>query len=642
MSGIVGAVNFNGEAVSPEQLEKMAKTIAHRGPDNEGVHVEGNVGLSHRLLKLSTIEEEIQPLSNEKKDLWIVSDSEIYGTENKSSAKTILNFYEKYGIKCVKYLEGVFSFVIFDRQKQILFCAVDHFSVKPFVYYIDKEKFLFASEAKALFEYDGIEKRVNSRILVKYMKDDSVHDEETLFEGVKRLFPAHYMILDLKKKKIKKVQYWDLDPKKKRLNITFEECVIKFEKLFEESIRKRIRGMNTVGGTTSGGMDSSSVVCTIDKVIKESPDHKNTKLFLFSIVEELVNEKEFAEKIVEKRHSEMEYIKPEPCPWFKQISQILWFEEEPVLISTLYKWPMTKLAHEKKAQVLSFGTAGDEIFAGYYKHFYRSFADLFVQFKWGQLYKEISGITKPLKDKQRIGNLKRLGYPGSQIPVLAKPIIFLRTLAIIFPMLQNLPFFFPETKAEKDAPIHRYLSEEFMQKFREERCRLTENKYPGYLDNKLYNHFLVLSPEVRVVERVTMAFSIIPIFPIVDKNLIEFMFSIPSEYKMKGAMNKAILRAAMKGIVPDEILLRKEKQGFGSYSNLFCINNKEEIRDILMSESFRRRGMFNYEKIMQDFESLITGNSQLGGDWLLRIVCLELWHRIFIDKEEKNIEVGNQ
>ncbi len=288
MCGICGIYNRNTEKkINESTLKKMAKTISHRGPDDEGFYIGENIGLGHRRLSIIDFSKAgHQPMQNEDENLWIVYNGEIYnflelrkelekfGHRFKSNTDTevILHAFEEWGIDCQNKFNGMWAFAIWDEKKKQLFCSRDRFGIKPFYYYIGNNVFAFASEIKALLCCPFIKKEPNDKAIYDYLTiGASSHNAETFFKSIKQLEPGHYLILDKNGLKIEK--YYQL-PFNSEFG-TFEEkksqaFAQKFIELLEDSVRLRHRSDTQVGSCLSGGLDSSTIVCLADRLIEKN------------------------------------------------------------------------------------------------------------------------------------------------------------------------------------------------------------------------------------------------------------------------------------------------------------------------------------------------------------------------------------
>ena len=282
MSGIVGIYNLDGRPVEQTDLQRMLDSIAHRGPDGSGVWTDGPVGLGHRMLWTTpeSLHEKL-PLTNKSGDLVITADARIDNRdeliptlnlngrprETIPDSEIILAAYEKWGEKCPEKLLGDFSFAIWDKRRQRIYCARDPLGIKPFYYYIDSRTFLFGSELRPLFEDPTIKQKPNEGMIAEYLAVAITDNEETLYQDIFRLPPAHFMLI--RHGEFRKERYWDIDPAKEVRYRTDKEYAEHFLEIFKEAVRCRLRSHRPVGAELSGGVDSSSIVGVARSIYRE-------------------------------------------------------------------------------------------------------------------------------------------------------------------------------------------------------------------------------------------------------------------------------------------------------------------------------------------------------------------------------------
>jgi asparagine synthase (glutamine-hydrolysing) len=281
MCGITGIVNFSSE-IDGNLLKGMTEVLKHRGPDDEGYFIAEGVGFGHRRLSIIDLKTGHQPIHNEDESIWIVYNGEIYNfndlRENleknghkfytQSDTEVIVHAYEEWGEDCVRRFNGMFAFAIWDRNKKQVFLARDRFGIKPLYYYFNDTKLLFGSEIKAILQDKTVKRIPDDEIIYEYLIYDlNDHREATFLKGIKKLMPAHYMIVDKTGIIIKR--YWDL-----KINEELDATDNKdkthtkdFYELLEDSIRLRLISEVPVGTCLSGGLDSASIVCLINRLL---------------------------------------------------------------------------------------------------------------------------------------------------------------------------------------------------------------------------------------------------------------------------------------------------------------------------------------------------------------------------------------
>jgi len=278
MCGIAGIYNFDKKEVRKADLKRMCDLIKHRGPDDKGTYLQNNVGLGNRRLSIIDLSAAgHQPMTDNKENLWIVYNGEVYNYielmqelkkkgyqfKSKTDTEVILYAYQEWGESCLQKLNGMWAFAIYNSKSRELFCARDHFGIKPFYYYSDKKQFLFSSEIKPLLA--KIKSAPNYELIFDYLAYGITdHTDKTFFEKINILPPGHSLKISKNKIKIKK--YWqpEFTPQ-----MPFNKKVVEeFKELFIDSVRLRLRSDVAIGTSLSGGIDSSVIAATINKLLK--------------------------------------------------------------------------------------------------------------------------------------------------------------------------------------------------------------------------------------------------------------------------------------------------------------------------------------------------------------------------------------
>lgn len=618
MCGIAGIHNLDDSAVSSDLLKKMTDIQRHRGPDDEGHYINHNIGLGHRRLSIIDLSPAgHQPMCNEDSTIWITYNGEVYnyleltlelkakGYVFKSSTDTevIIHAYEEYGEDCLQKFNGMFAFAIWDENKKTLFCARDRFGIKPFYYFFDGKRFHFASEIKAIIEDRTIERKPNDKIIYDYLADGLLdHSEDTFFEGIRRLMPAHYLVIENSEVKIQR--YWDIDPTKVQEEGDDEKCARKFYTLFRDSVKLQLRSDVPVGTCLSGGLDSSSIVCVANDLLKEMTNEPQQKTFSSCFENKKYDEREFIESVLEKTGAEANYTFPKGEELFDMIQDVIWYQEEPFRSTSIFaQWHVMKLAKERGVKVLLDGQGADEILAGYHYYFYSFFADLVKTFRLKKLFKEIKLYSN---------------YHSYSLLSTLKMVIF---------------YLAPNFLRQRIISLRRkpaWLKCEFVRT--DDKKELYILKYKSHLHKHLYQVLTMNLPSLLHYEdRNSMAFSIESRVPFLDHRLVEFMFSLSINQKINNGITKIILRNAMQGILPEKVRNRMDKMGFVTPEDIwFRKDSKEKIFEIINSESFKGRRYFNVPEIKKEFEEHCLGEKNISfAIW--RWINLELWLRSFID-----------
>lgn len=622
MCGIAGIYSLYHLPISAGLLKKMTDIQRHRGPDDEGHYINNSVGLGHRRLSIIDLSPAgHQPMCNEDGTIWITYNGEVYNYieltpelkakghvfSSSTDTEVIIHAYEEYGEECLQKFNGMFAFAIWDERKKKLFCARDRFGIKPFYYYFDSRRFHFASEIKAIIEDRTIERKPNDRIIYDYLAHGLLdHTEDTFFEGIKRLMPAHYLVIENSEVKIRR--YWDLDPMNVQKEVGDEECARKFYELFRDSVRLQLRSDVPVGTCLSGGLDSSSIVCVANDQLKELSDEPQQKTFSSCFDDKKYDEREYIEAVIEKTGAQANYTFPKGEELFDLIQDVIWHQDEPFGSTSIFaQWHVMKLAKERGVKVLLDGQGADEILAGYHGYYLSFFADLIKTFRFKKLNTEINYYSKY--------------HSYSKLYALVQVLILI--IAYLSPN-------FLKNKIKYIIIKKGWLKSEFIKANNKDKT--TISKYKSYLQNHLYQVLIIGLPSLLHYEdRNSMAFSIESRVPFLDYRLVEFMFSLPNNQKINNGITKVVLRSAMKDILPEKVRNRMDKMGFVTPEDIwFRTSAKDKIIEIISSDSFRGRKYFNVSEIKKEFEAHCKGKKNISFV-IWRWINLELWLRKFID-----------
>lgn len=576
MCGLSGLVYLNkGRNVDSGILKKMADSIIHRGPDDEGYYCKNNVGLAFRRLSIIDINSGHQPLSNSNESVHIVFNGEIYNFlelrklllqkgytfKTVGDTEVILHLYEEYGTESVRYLRGMFAFAIWDANEQQLFCVRDRFGIKPFYYYKDDEKFVFGSEIKAILNSGEVDKTISFEALDSYFAFGYITKDLSIFSKIKKLQPGNYLILSFKDQvKIETKQYWDIQFEPDYSKTEKQWCE-EIENCLSETVKSHMISDVPLGAFLSGGIDSSSVVAMMAKSSTQP-----IKTFSIGFKEQRYNELEYAREVATKYgcdHHER-IVEPESISLLPKLVSA--YDEPFADSSAIPTYYVSKLAREFVTVALS-GDGGDELFAGYkgyskFKriqsfplHFNGSFLNKMI---WGNIHNLIPQSTKG----------KGLMYFLSQN----------KEYAFAYQTIWT-----QEERRQLIEGQNKNLGEKGSEFFKEEILRNKNNRNfisnLQYLDMKTY----MVDDVLTKVDRASMINSLEVRVPFLDHKFAELSFKIPWDLKLKGNEKKYILRKSMRPYLSKNILDRNKK-GFGIPLSLWFKDDlKEYINDTLLS-----------------------------------------------------------
>ena len=617
MSAITAIFYRTGKNIEPEIIDQMTTKLSHRGPDDSGVWCEGPMGLGHQMLWTTpeSVNEKL-PFFEEDTGLVITADaridnrnelSKLLGVEDHDNIPDtyfILRAYEKWKEKCPEYLLGDFAFVIWDPNDETLFCARDHMGVKPFYYYLSDNLFVCASELKAFFDIPQIKLKLNEEKIGLFLMEIE-DNKSTFYKNIYSLTPAHSVIITKDQNKFRK--YWELDPDLEISLNSEDEYIATFLKIFEESINCRLRSEFSIGFDLSGGLDSSSIVCMVKHLItKQAIKLKKINTFSFVSSKSKNNsEYNYIKKVTNMDNIVPNFIPNDTIGLLKDFKTILDYQDQPFYSPFLVNmWNLCKKIHENEVRIQLRGTGGDAVIS--YGTFY--FRELAVNFKWIKLMNEIRNYSKITKSNS-----------------------FQIILDIIFSLIpdkiKNLG-----TSNKERRPGTTILEKEFAKKIDAEQIlnRLFWEPVSEANSYKKYHHFIINRfsdlYELEEMDNIFAKHNIEPRYPFLEKRLIEFCYSLPTDMKVKFGWSRYILRIAMDGILPQEIQWRPFKaEANNIYQNNFLINEKKEIERIINEKSEIIANYVNLEKIQTIQKKFNQGiyNNNLLYIWL--VTQLSLW-----------------
>lgn len=628
MCGIAGRYNFaSGAPASPEAIAAMCQLMAHRGPDGHGVRVEGPLGLGHRRLSIIDLSDAgRQPMSYQDGKLWISFNGEIYNFaalreelereghafRSRTDTEVVLAAYLQWGLPFLKRLRGMFAFALWDARRRRLLLARDRVGKKPLFYRLDQHGIAFASESRAFLADTGFEPRANAEALLHYLSFHYVPTPMSGFDGVRKLPPAHYLVVEDGNVAVER--YWRLSYRQK-CSLSEDEACEELRHRLEEAVRLRLVSDVPLGAFLSGGIDSASVVALMSRV-----GTSRVKTFSIGFEEAEYNELAFARQVASRYdtdHHEF-IVRPDAAAI---LPKLVWHYGEPYAdssaVPTYYLAELTR----RHVTVALNGDAGDESFAGYERYLANQLATRLARWPAG-----VRGpLTAILRRIPRQGGPKSLGVRlGRLVDAWSKP-LGQRYAAWVMG-------FTPEmlarvcTESFLDATGRVDTAQHIVGAF--ERAE-ADNVLDATLDVDVQTY---LPDDLLVkVDVATMAHSLEGRSPFLDHELMEFAASLPPGLKLRGRTTKYLLKRAMRPLVPAPILERR-KMGFGvPLDHWFRADLREMARDLLLSPRALQRGYFREEAV----RSLLDDHAEGRALWhhqLWNLLMLELWQREFIDR----------
>ncbi|HYE86941.1 MAG TPA: asparagine synthase (glutamine-hydrolyzing), partial [Vicinamibacterales bacterium] len=535
--------------MSREALELMNAQLVHRGPDDGGewVSADGRAGLANRRLAIIDLSPAgHQPMLSADQRYAIAFNGEIYNYlevrselcalghrfASESDTEVLLTAFRHWGADCLPRLNGMFAFAVWDSVEGRLFAARDRFGEKPFYYTAAPGQFAFASEIKSLLALPWVSRRADHRAIARYIGLALVDGEPgTFFEGIRQLPPAHYLMLD-GDGRVTLTRYWDVNVDAHECTLPEAERTARFRELFVDAVRLRLRSDVAVGSSLSGGLDSSSIVCAINAL--RAPDSPPQNTFSARHESAAVDEGRYMERVVAHTGATPHDVWVKAGDLAADIDRFVWHQDEPVAHTSQFaQWKVMELAKTAGVTVLLDGQGADETIGGYPSPtFGYRFAELFRGGEWAGLVEEL-------------GAFKRVqGSLGLGLRFLGASVLPQRLRAGARARFHATSGLLPGASAglEEPRPAHRTLR-------RALHHIMTVSSLPSLL---------------RYGDRNSMAFSREARLPFLDHRLVEFVFSLPSRDLVGGGVTKRVLRAAMRGLVPEVVLDRTDKIGFAT------------------------------------------------------------------------------
>jgi len=612
MCGICGIYGLGDDAL----VRRMVAAIRHRGPDDSGTYVDDRISLGHARLSIIDLSEKgRQPMSNEDGNIWLSVNGEIYNFQelrhelekkghrfySRSDSEVIIHAYEEYGLDFVNRLRGMFALALYDKKRNRLILARDPIGKKPLYYYFDGKQLIFASEIKAILEA-GIRREIDEVALCAYLAYQYSLGERTLFKGVKKLPAGNMLILEPGKLKLQK--YWDI--KENIIEASENYFAEKLRALLEESAKLRMIADVPIGAFLSGGIDSSAVVAL-------ARQHVQGEFHTFSVGFETFSELEHAQVVSQHLDTVHHALTITADMVAQDLTKIAWHYDEPLGDAAIINNYYLSREARKHVKVVIAGEGGDELFGGY--PYYQGGLRYFDLFKLPQqVRKAMKSIIDLIPARGNIGAL------GDRVHRLAS--------YFCQPTFQNAHMYM--TTVLSNAEIS-YLTKLACGDI--DGMAIVPLKMAGPLNEMLALDCKNLLPEKYLMkaDKATMANSVEERLPLLDKEIIEYAFSIPPGLKIKHGQEKYILRKAVEELLPPQIIGRK-KMGFGTPIVAWLRNEslKEMVLDTL-NDGRLIKDCFKKEAIAQLVGNLQNGaiNTYYKAAVVWTLFVLELWYDMY-------------
>jgi len=629
MCGIYG--HLTTSELSVGRAEEGTDLLSHRGPDERGTALLGNVFLGMRRLSIIDLSGGRQPIWNEDQTCCIVYNGELYNFHDlrpelesrghlfrtRSDTEVVLHAYEEWGPDCLRRFNGMFSFAIWDERASRLFLARDRIGEKPLYYYQDSKRLIFGSEIKAILADPVVPRRLNPRGLANFLAFGHAIAPETIYQSIYKLLPGHYLIA--RDAQIRTSRYWDVGDEPQLLVgsiLTEAEYAERILSLLDDSVRRRMVADVPVGAFLSGGVDSSAIVALMKRHARVPPKTFSLGFSIGGAYNELSDARLVAKHLGTEHHE----LHAEHVDLIQTLRTLVYHYDEPFADAAAFPlYLLSRFAREHVKVVLS-GDGGDELFGGYRRYAVDRFATFYQRLP--------AALTKNL-----------IPAMAGKLPRLRRTKRALRTLCLPDPARRYaswLTVFTPEMQAE-------LLMADL-------RAAVADHDpvapYPGYyqaLDGKCASDHLnrlmyidlktlLVDGYLEKLDKATMACSLEARVPLLDYRLVELAFQIPGRFKICGSSLKRILKRAVRELVPASVL-RKSKHGFAvPIDPWFRGELKDFTFDVLLDGQTRQRGYFNMGFIERLWREHVRGR-HVRADHLWLLLNFELWQRVYLDEE---------
>ncbi len=632
MCGICGIFNFDrGETVDADVLAAMNRRIVHRGPDDEGFYLAANVGLAMRRLSIIDLATGHQPMANEDGTVWLVFNGEIYnhqelrpGLESRghhyrthSDTETIIHLYEEYGRDCVRHLRGMFAFVIWDARKRLLFGARDRLGIKPFYYYLDNRRFLFASEIKALLAYPGLRAALNRSAIPEYLAFGYISSQETLFQSVRKLMPGHTLELD-EMGQTQIVSYWDLPQDAESGLHSREYYVQTYRDLLQQAVSSHLMSDVPLGVFLSGGLDSS-VVAALTARLRRDP----IETFSVGYAESSYSELPFAQQVASHIRSRHHEVRVGWNDFVNALPRLIYHEDEPIVWpSSVSLYFVAKLAREHVTVVLT-GEGSDETLAGY------------TRYAWTLWNARLDSAYRKLVPSAMRSFIRRYCDEAGLLPLPVERRLrhtFLARDGASWPSFYFDNFYSVFTESAQQEMLADGLYAAKGEAYGHS-LGYWEKSSGDMLHRLLYTDIKTYLVELLMKQdNMSMAASIESRVPFLDHVLVEFTTRIPAYYETRRLSGKFILKSAAGDLLPASIIYRK-KMGFPTPLRGWLAGPQlAQVEQLLIEPRSLEWGIFKPEALRK-----LLGEHRAGikdhYERIWRLMNLEIWRRVFLDRD---------
>lgn len=628
MCGIAGIMSPGKK----EAINRMTEVMIHRGPDEEGYYHDDNISLGQRRLSIIDLDGGRQPISNENDTLHLICNGEIYNSpalrrqlvnaghrfKSGTDVEVILHLYEDYGKNCVKYLQGMFAFALWDELNQTLLLARDHMGQKPLFYYNKNGKFAFASEVKSILATGVVAPEIDLDGLWHYVSLRFIPDQYSLFKSIHKLPAASYLFLENGNVTIEK--YWELSFKNKISN-NEDDIVEGLNDLLVKTVKSHLLSDVRVGAFLSGGIDSSTVTAIMASISGE-----RVPTFSIGVKEQGFNELPYARMVVDKYGLEQNE-RVVQADLIHLIPSMIYHMDEPSDPFGVGVYLVAQAAGEKVKVVLG-GDGGDENFAGYDRFAGNRLVDYYCLLPQWFRKQIMQKIINRIPESFGYKSLAQKANWVNQMSLFAGGERYAQSLSYLRFTQQAKEMLFTESakaRVEDNDSLEKIL-------------RFFDSDSVDHLiDRMLYTDLMTRMPDhlLVIVDRMCMAHSLESRSPLIDYKVVEYAASIPAELKLNGKNLKYILKRVASRYLPKTLIYR-EKQGFGFPLGIWMRKElKHFIRNLFAESRLVQLGIFNRSEMQRLGEEHFSGHTDHNFR-LWTLINLEIWYRLYFENETVN------
>ena len=623
MCGIAGIFSSSGDLIREDQIMTMGRALSHRGPDDEGVFIASGIGLAFQRLSIFDLSAAgHQPMQSANGRYWMVHNGEIYNWpeirrelafnnwRTATDTEVVLEAFSERGPACLALFNGMFSFAIWDSQERSLFLARDRVGIKPLVYGWFKNKFYFASEAKALLAA-GFPRRTNESAVYDFVRWGSIdHGEETFFEGIQKVPQGHWLRLTFDGR-IELKSYWNIvDVVNDNPSIESKDAVQQYDELLRSSIKLRARSDVPIGAFLSGGTDSSIIVSQLAQLGLD-----NFCALTYDFATGDAGELEFAAEVAEWLGVDHGYVRLDHTDVPDYFGKVLYHQESPVTsLRVLAVHKLYELCRQKGLTVILEGMGGDQIGAGFEYYWLAAVMDTAISegpeksTALAEAFLRYYGV--PFEQKydrllNSIGAIVAQGTATQDGRTFVKP--------------QLLDAGFRATHQSRPLPH--------------------SMPFGSHLLNAQYNDFFGgnLMRVLRYTDRASMSVGCEGRVPILDHNIVELAFRSTPEARINGTQQRYFMREASKRLLPEKILNSPKRSVVDPQRMWLKDELRPWVRDILYSKSFEELGYFNADAVRQEYDDYCSLEGMPPtGFHIFQYVNIAQWHEIIMKSDPAN------